>query len=121
MEPKTLCYKPSSAGNYSIQRKDVKIVICNELVRDRRKNEISTPYAVKTGTQAYRCRETLQARRTPKDNMRGPFGDVSLTRSRIIETIRRCGPNAKSGSCKKYSSFAKHPFKHTRILYNCIS
>ena len=121
MEPKILGYKPSGAGNWNKRRKDVKIVFCNELVRNRRINEISTPSSVKTGTQTYRCRKTLHSRRKPKDNMRGPFGDVSLTRSRIIETIRRCRPNAKSGSCKKYSSFAKHPFEHTQILYSSIS
>jgi hypothetical protein len=120
MEPKILGYKPSSAGNYSKRRDDVKIVICSEVVRNRRKNEISTSPAVKTGTQEYHRRKTLHSRRKPNDNMRGPFGDVSLTRSRIIETIRRCRPNERYGSCKKYSSFAKHPSKHTRILYNCI-
>jgi len=121
MEPKILCYKPSSAGNYSIRRNDVKIVILNEAMINRRNNEISTPSSVKTGTQAYRCRKTNNSRRKPQDNMRGPFGDGSPTRSRIIETIRRCRPNAKSGRCKKYSSFAKHPFKQTQILYSSIS
>ena len=82
---------------------------------------MSTPSSVKTGTHAYRCRKTLHSRRKPKDNMRGPFGDASLTRLRIIETIRRCRPNEKSGSCKMYSSFATYPFKHTHILYNSIS
>ena len=119
MEPKILCYKPSSAGNYNKRRNGVKIVILYEVVINRRKNELSTP-SVKIGTQAFRCRKMLISRRKPKDNTRGPFGDVSLTRLQIIETIRRCRPNEKSGSFKKYSYFAKHPFKHTHVLYNAI-
>jgi hypothetical protein len=103
METKILSYKPSSAGNYNKRRNDVKIVILNEVMINRRKNEISTPSSVKTGTQAYRCRKTLNSRRKPKDNMLGPFGEFSLIRLRIIESIRRCRPNDKSGSCKKYS------------------
>lgn len=70
---------------------------------------MSTLSSVKTGTQAYRCRKALHSRRKPKDNMRGQFGDFSHTRLRIIEMIRRCRPNEKSGSCKKYSSFATYP------------
>jgi hypothetical protein len=77
--------------------------------------------SVKTGTQAYRCRKTLHSCRIPSDNMWDPFADFSLTRLRFTETIRRCGPNVKSGSCKKYRSFAAHLFKHTHILYNSIS
>jgi len=103
MEPKIFCYKPSGAGNYNKRQNDVKIVILNEVVINRRKNEISTPSSFKTEIQAYRCRKTLHSRRKPKDNMRGPFRDVSLTRLHIIEKIRRCWPNEKSGSCKKYS------------------
>ena len=103
MEPKILCYKPSSAESYSKRRNGVKIVILDETVIKRRKNEISKPPSVKTGTQAYRCRKTLNSRRKPKDNMRGPFGDLSLTRLRITEMMRRCRPNEKSGSFKKYS------------------
>jgi len=79
------------------------------------------PSSVETGSQAYRCRKTLHSGRKSKDNMRGPFGDVSLTRWRIIETIRRYRPNEKSVSCKMYRSFATHPFKHRHILYNSIS
>jgi hypothetical protein len=100
MEPKILCYKPSGAGNYNKRQNDVKIVILNKVVINRRKNEISTPSSVKTGTHAYRCRKTLHSRRKPKDNMRGPFGDVSLTWLRIIEMIRRYWSTEKSGSCK---------------------
>jgi hypothetical protein len=88
MEPIILCYKPSSVGNYNKRQNDVKIVILNEVVINRRKNEISTPSSVKTETQAYRCRKTLNSRRKTKYNMRGPFRDVSLTRMRIIEMIR---------------------------------
>ena len=96
-------------------------IIFNEIVINCRKNEISEPSSVKTGTQAYRCRKTLHSSRKPKDNTQGPFGDISLTRLRITETIRRCRSNWKSGSCKKYSSSATYPFKHTHILYNFIS
>ena len=67
---------------------------------NRRENEISTPSSVETGSQTYRCRKTLHSRRKSKDNMRGLFGDVSLNRRRITETIRHCRPNEKSGSCK---------------------
>ena len=89
MQSKILCYKPSSAGNYNKRRKDVKIVILDEAVINCGKNEISTPSSVKTGSQAYRCRKKLNSRRKPKDNMRGPFGDVYLTRLRIIEMMSR--------------------------------
>jgi hypothetical protein len=91
MEPKILCHKPSNAGNYNKRRNEIKIAILNEVVINPRKNEISTHSSVKIGTQAYRCRKTLNSRRKPKDNMRGPFGDVSLTRVRIIEKIRLAG------------------------------
>ena len=37
MEPKILCYKPSSAGNYNKRRNGVKIVILYEVVINRRK------------------------------------------------------------------------------------
>ena len=47
MEPKILCYKPSSAESYSKRRNGVKIVILDEAVINRRKNEISTPSSVK--------------------------------------------------------------------------
>jgi hypothetical protein len=64
------------------------------------KSEKSTS-SVKTGTLLSRCRKTFHLRRKPKDNIPRPLGDVSPTRSRIIETIRRCRPNKKSGSRKK--------------------
>ena len=49
MEPKTLCYKPSSAESYNKRRNGgVKIDILNEVVINRRKNELSTPSSVKT-------------------------------------------------------------------------
>jgi len=74
--------------------------------------------SVKTATRAYRCRKTLHSYRIPSDNMRGSSADFSLTRLRITETIRRCKPNEKSGSCKKYYTFATRPFKHTHTLYS---
>ena len=74
MEPKILFYKPSSARNYNKRRNGVKIVILNEVVINRRNNEISWPSSVKTGTQTYRCRKTNNSRRKPHVNMRGPFG-----------------------------------------------
>jgi hypothetical protein len=87
MERKILCYKPSNAENYNKRRNSVKIVILNEVVINRRNNEISTPSSVKTGTQAYRCRKTLNSCRKLQDNMRGPFGDVSLTDCGLLKVF----------------------------------
>jgi hypothetical protein len=61
---------------------------------------MSTSSSVKTGTEAYRCRKTVHSRRKTNDNMRCPFGDVCLTRSRIIGTICGCRPNENMAAAK---------------------
>ena len=54
--------------------------------------------------------------------MRGPFDDGSLTRSWIIETIRLCRPNGKSGSFKKKSTVhLPHIRLNTRISCKILS
>src|SRR5215510_4582828 len=65
------------------------------------KKKKSMPPSLKTGNLAYRCRTTLNLRRKPNDNLRRPFGDVSLTGLWIIEINRWGRPNKKSGSCQK--------------------